>query len=74
MTETVSGAVTRGGKRVHKGLRMKRIFTTPGVHPYDEVLWERRDIVMTNWRDGSINFEQRASSSPSPGRSTPPIL
>ncbi|WP_371784099.1 vitamin B12-dependent ribonucleotide reductase [Streptosporangium subroseum] len=64
MTETVSGAVTRGGKRVHKGLRMKRIFTTPGVHPYDEVLWERRDIVMTNWRDGSINFEQRGVEFP----------
>ncbi|MEV6862124.1 vitamin B12-dependent ribonucleotide reductase [Streptosporangium subroseum] len=64
MTETVSGAVARGGKRVHKGLRMKRIFTTPGVHPYDEVLWERRDIVMTNWRDGSINFEQRGVEFP----------
>ena len=23
-----------------------------GVHPYDEVTWERRDVVMTNWRDG----------------------
>src|SRR3712207_2130423 len=21
--------------------------------------WERRDVVMTNWRDGSVNFEQR---------------
>ncbi|MDP9840857.1 ribonucleoside-diphosphate reductase alpha chain [Streptosporangium lutulentum] len=43
---------------------MKRIFTTPGVHPYDEVLWERRDVVMTNWRDGSINFEQRGVEFP----------
>ncbi|WP_326824441.1 vitamin B12-dependent ribonucleotide reductase [Streptosporangium sp. NBC_01756] len=59
MTETVSGAAARGGKRLRKGLKMKRIFTTPGVHPYDEVRWERRDVVMTNWRDGSINFEQR---------------
>ncbi len=41
-----------------KGLRIARIHTTPGVHPYDEVVWERRDVVMTNWRDGSINFEQ----------------
>jgi hypothetical protein len=47
---------------------MKRIFTTPGVHPYDEVEWERRDVVMTNWRDGSVNFEQRAWSSPPSGR------
>ncbi|MFJ2032706.1 vitamin B12-dependent ribonucleotide reductase [Streptosporangium sp. NPDC087985] len=59
MTETVGGAAARGGKRLRRGLKMKRIFTTPGVHPYDEVRWERRDVVMTNWRDGSINFEQR---------------
>ncbi|MEV2267128.1 vitamin B12-dependent ribonucleotide reductase [Nonomuraea africana] len=62
MTETVSGSVTRGGKR--KGLKMKRIFTKPGVHPYDEITWERRDVVMTNWRDGSINFEQRGVEFP----------
>ncbi|UOY04092.1 vitamin B12-dependent ribonucleotide reductase [Blastococcus sp. PRF04-17] len=43
---------------------MKRVFTTPGVHPYDEVTWERRDVVMTNWRDGSINFEQRGVEFP----------
>ncbi|MEU8204580.1 vitamin B12-dependent ribonucleotide reductase [Streptosporangium sp. NPDC049046] len=63
MTET-AGAVTRGGKRPRKGLKMKRIFTTPGVHPYDELVWERRDVVMTNWRDGSINFEQRGVEFP----------
>ncbi|NUT11851.1 MAG: vitamin B12-dependent ribonucleotide reductase, partial [Nonomuraea sp.] len=64
MTETASGSVARGGKRPRKGLRMKRIFTKPGVHPYDEVQWERRDVVMTNWRDGSINFEQRGVEYP----------
>ncbi|MFE3453482.1 vitamin B12-dependent ribonucleotide reductase [Nonomuraea sp. NPDC059194] len=62
MTETVSGSATRGGKR--KGMKMKRIFTKPGVHPYDEITWERRDVVMTNWRDGSINFEQRGVEFP----------
>jgi ribonucleoside-diphosphate reductase alpha chain len=43
---------------------MRRIFTRPGVHPYDEVRWERRDVVMTNWRDGSVNFEQRGVEFP----------
>ncbi|MFK4034288.1 vitamin B12-dependent ribonucleotide reductase [Nonomuraea wenchangensis] len=43
---------------------MKRIFTKPGVHPYDEIQWERRDVVMTNWRDGSVNFEQRGVEFP----------
>ncbi|MEE4545524.1 vitamin B12-dependent ribonucleotide reductase [Streptomyces sp. V4-01] len=67
MTETTSGpartARTKGSKAA-KGLRIERIHTTPGVHPYDEVTWERRDVVMTNWRDGSINFEQRGVEFP----------
>src|ERR1700745_3784132 len=67
MTETVSGASTRKGKAAQAGrgrLRMQRIHTTPGVHPYDQVTWERRDVVMTNWRDGSINFEQHGVEFP----------
>jgi ribonucleoside-diphosphate reductase alpha chain len=43
---------------------MRRINTTAGVHPYEEVTWERRDVVMTNWRDGSINFEQHGVEFP----------
>jgi ribonucleoside-diphosphate reductase alpha chain len=34
------------------------------VHPYDELTWERRDVVMTNWRDGTVNFEQRGVEYP----------
>ncbi|WP_016910095.1 vitamin B12-dependent ribonucleotide reductase [Streptomyces xiaopingdaonensis] len=67
MTETTSGPArgsrAKGGK-AKKGLRIERIHTTPGVHPYDEVTWERRDVVMTNWRDGSVNFEQRGVEFP----------
>ena len=46
------------------GLTVERVYTTAGVHPYDEVSWERRDVVMTNWRDGSVNFEQRGVEFP----------
>jgi ribonucleoside-diphosphate reductase alpha chain len=46
------------------GLHVERIYTTPDVHPYAEVTWERRDVVMTNWRDGSVNFEQRGVEFP----------
>ena len=63
MTETVSGEsrqVRRAGSRLH----VERVYTTPGVHPYNEVTWERRDVVMTNWRDGSVNFEQRGVEFP----------
>jgi ribonucleoside-diphosphate reductase alpha chain len=65
MTETVSsGTPSRKGKRKGSGLKMRRIHTTPGVHPYDQVTWERRDVVMTNWRDGSVNFEQKGVEFP----------
>src|SRR5205807_2515514 len=45
-------------------LTIQRINTTPGVHPYEQVTWERRDVVMTNWRDGSVNFEQHGVEFP----------
>jgi ribonucleoside-diphosphate reductase alpha chain len=68
MTETASGPArgsrAKGGKTGSKGLHIERVHTTPGVHPYDEVSWERRDVVMTNWRDGSVNFEQRGVEFP----------
>ncbi|NAS21331.1 vitamin B12-dependent ribonucleotide reductase [Herbidospora sp. NEAU-GS84] len=64
MTETVNGTSTRARRGRAKGLKVKRIFTTEGVHPYDAVEWERRDVVMTNWRDGSVNFEQRGVEFP----------
>ena len=64
MTETVSGSAGAKGKNARKGLRIDRIHTTKGVHPYDEVTWERRDVVMTNWRDGTVNFEQRGVEFP----------
>jgi len=67
MTETVNGAPAQAGRpQVRRGakLRVQRVYTTAGVHPYDEVTWARRDVVMTNWRDGSVNFEQRGVEFP----------
>ncbi|MFM7685503.1 MAG: vitamin B12-dependent ribonucleotide reductase, partial [Actinomycetota bacterium] len=37
---------------------ISRHFTSPGVHPYDEVVWEHRDARISNWKDGSVAFEQ----------------
>src|SRR3954451_21985288 len=77
MTETVEpaapGRARKPAKAASKELKppagaraltVERIHTTPGVHPYDEVTWERRDVVMTNWRDGTVNFEQRGVEFP----------
>ena len=48
-----------------KGLVIERVFTKEGVHPYDEVEWDRRDVVQTNWRTGETVFEQRGVEFPS---------
>ena len=37
---------------------IRRLFSSPGVNPYDEVVWERRDARISNWKDGSVAFEQ----------------
>ncbi|HEX4174857.1 MAG TPA: vitamin B12-dependent ribonucleotide reductase [Acidimicrobiales bacterium] len=37
---------------------IRRHYTTEGVHPYDQVKWERRDARITNFRDGTVAFEQ----------------
>ena len=47
-----------------KGAKIERIYTTPGVHPYDEVTWEKRDVVQQNWKTGETIFEQRGVEFP----------
>src|SRR3712207_2406530 len=69
MTETVGGSSKKTATRNGAGdknakLKVERVYTTAGRHPYDEVTWEHRDVVMTNWRDGSVNFEQRGVEFP----------
>jgi len=62
MTETVSGSAKAQTRR--KGLKIDRVFSTEGVHPYDELNWERRDVVQTNWKTGETVFEQRGVEYP----------
>src|SRR3954465_10857577 len=35
-----------------------RHFTSAGARPYDQVQWERRDARISNWKDGTVAFEQ----------------
>ncbi|MDQ3304546.1 MAG: vitamin B12-dependent ribonucleotide reductase [Actinomycetota bacterium] len=53
-TSRVTGNKPEVGGRI--GLR--RHFTTEGVHPYDQVVWDRRVSRITNYRDGKVAFEQ----------------
>ncbi|MFT8395567.1 vitamin B12-dependent ribonucleotide reductase [Propionibacterium sp.] len=57
MTQTTTAA--RRGVRRPAGITVQRVFSKPGVHPYDEVTWERRDVVQTNWKTGEVVFEQK---------------
>jgi ribonucleoside-diphosphate reductase alpha chain len=46
-----------------QGLQVARRFTTAGVHPFDEVTWERRTASISNEK-GEMVFEQRECEVP----------
>ncbi len=62
MTETARAGSRRSARP--SGLTLQRVFTTEGVHPYDQVAWESRDVVQTNWKTGETVFEQRGVEFP----------
>ncbi len=63
MTQT--RATSRARNNHSGGLTITRVFTTEGIHPYQEVTWERRDVVQQNWKTGEVVFEQRGVEFPS---------
>ena len=67
MTETTRSANGRsenkGSAPKRAGLSIDRVFTS-GTHPYEEVTWERRDVVQTNWKTGEVVFEQKGVEFP----------
>jgi ribonucleoside-diphosphate reductase alpha chain len=66
MTADVTGSPTTTSSSTARsgGLTIARLNTTPGVHPYDEVVWEHRDVVQQNWKTGATVFEQRGVEFP----------
>ena len=63
MTDMVSGD-TANTHATRTGMTFERLWSTEGVHPYDQVTWERRDVVQTNWKTGEVVFEQRGVEFP----------
>src|SRR3979490_1501939 len=61
ITELPRPSVSSEGPR--KGLHVERFFTTEGVHPYDEVEWERRDAKIGGGEGGTV-FEQKGVEVP----------
>ncbi len=43
--------------KTRRGLALRRLFTRPGVHPFDELRWERRKAVIRDEK-GEVIFEQ----------------
>ena len=46
-----------------QGLKINRYFTTPGVHPFDEIEWEHRDAAIYNEKGEAI-FQQKGVETP----------
>jgi ribonucleoside-diphosphate reductase alpha chain len=46
------------GTQSKQGLRIRRLFTKPGLHPFDEIEWESRTTTIQNEK-GQVIFEQR---------------
>ncbi|MDP9021055.1 MAG: vitamin B12-dependent ribonucleotide reductase, partial [Actinomycetota bacterium] len=59
MTTAPSSRTSGTNPEVGGRIGIARHFTSEGVHPYDQVAWERRDSRITNYRDGAVAFEQR---------------
>ena len=49
------------------GIGIRRHFTSESRHPYDEVVWERRDSRISDYRTGAVAFEQLGVEVPRPG-------
>ncbi len=69
-TERRGSKTRRGGRRrtggtgLENGLTFRRLHTTPGVHPFEEVDWELRTAAITGER-GEVVFEQKDVEIPS---------
>ncbi len=63
-TASTSGTPSQNaGRRSAPGLAFRRLFTKPGVSPYDEIAWERRDAIIQDFK-GRVIFEQKGVEVP----------
>src|SRR5215207_4627117 len=58
-------ATSKAARTTEKGLVIERRFTSPGVHPYEELEWEKRDAIIGDPQaKGGPAFEQRGVEFP----------
>src|SRR5438105_5792922 len=58
----------RHDRTPEQGIRFARTFTRDGVHPYDDIAWERRDAVIPG--EGGNVLEQEGAAAPAFGSMT----
>lgn len=61
VADTVAASAPKSSTNTKKsapGLTWQRYFSKPGVSPYDEVVWEKRDAVIQDFKGKTI-FEQK---------------
>ena len=54
-----------------EALRVRRLFTTPGVHPFDTVEWELRDARIGH--GDKVHFEQKDVEFPTTWSQSPTL-
>src|SRR5213082_2220190 len=59
----IPASTTASATRSAPGLTFRRLFTKPGVSPYDEIEWEKRIAQITDSKGGMI-FEQKDVEAP----------
>src|SRR5881296_2387667 len=59
----IPASTTASATRTAPGLTFRRLFTKPGVSPYDEIEWEKRIAQITDSKGGVI-FEQKDVEAP----------
>ena len=57
-SQTAANSIAANKKTKAQGLTFRRLFTKPGVSPYNEVEWELRNAQITDSQGGMI-FEQK---------------
>ncbi len=58
VTTTTPAPTSSKSTKSAPGLSFSRHFSKPGISPYDEITWERRDAVIQDWK-GNLIFEQK---------------
>src|SRR3954454_8362048 len=56
MEQITPHAATQTASRPAEALAVSRLFTRPGVHPYDAVEWELRTAAVGSFRQENVEF------------------